>query len=114
MFGCAINECQIICSGGSTGLDGPFWPDQGCRIVTSYISQQGSYINYNGPDATASGNDCCSNAWSLCDYTGDKTSINYAAVLGVTRKACKIPNATTVDAICLQYMNQCGSPPPPA
>jgi hypothetical protein len=117
IMGCIIGECQVLCTGGSLGSPGSktypkgSWPKNGCRIVSSLQSQTGAYIPYNGPDAGTSGNDCCSNATSLCHYSGTVGSANYNSVLGVARTACNM-KGKDAQAICTMADAQCGNNPP--
>lgn len=93
------SQCQGICQGGTTDFKvtdanrNQWWGlgGTGCSLQTgdsySQNPQYGFHNQPNGPGATPVQN-CCSNAFSLCEYKGDKSSTNYANVLQVTRKAC--------------------------
>jgi hypothetical protein len=110
IFGCVINNCQSVCQGGSTGVNNPGgrWPNDGCRIVTSFESQTSKYEWFNSPSGQG-GSKCCSNAMSLCRYTGPKNTHNFRTVRDVTMRACKgSVSPLTEGAICAAFKNQCG------
>jgi hypothetical protein len=110
--GCIINNCQAVCQGGSTGVNNPAgrWPKDGCRIVTSLQSQSSKYEWHNSPSGQG-GNQCCSNAMSLCRYNGPKNTHNYKTTVSVAKRACKGSiSPLTPDAICAAFNAQCGTP----
>jgi len=101
IMGCVINTCQEVCTGGTTdnsvtaqnsflwwGLDG----SSGCSIKSGggYVQNPG----YGNPDAPGGEGGsqglkgCCANAFNLCNYNGDKDSLNYQNVELVTQRTC--------------------------
>lgn len=125
IMGCVINTCQEVCWGGTTQNKVTpqnsqfFWNmgGHGCSIKGNlgYV-QNADYGNPNaplGPGASTGQRQCCSNAFNLCFYNGDKTSTNYANVVLVAQRTCRgFASSNNVDSIC-QYFNveqNCGVP----
>jgi hypothetical protein len=129
IFGCIIGTCQDVCQGGSPEDLSPdnshlWWdpdvPGSGCTIKTGairpggYYSQNSEYNYWNQPAGVGGQDECCSNAYSLCNYSGDKNTLNYRKVLAQAKKKCKsVPGVQlTVDGIC-NFFNDpanCGNP----
>jgi len=101
LMGCVINTCQGLCTGGTTddfvtdanrdkwwGLGG-----NGCSIKSGggYV-QNPDYGLPNQPSGAGANQalkQCCSNALNLCNYNGDKTTLNFQKVEFVTRRSCR-------------------------
>jgi len=129
IFGCIINTCQDVCQGGSPDDMSPdnqalWWdssvPGSGCTIKTGairpggYYSQNSQYNYWNQPAGVGGQSDCCSNAYSLCNYSGSKSTTNYKNVLKQAQKYCKsVPGAgNTQTSICAFFADpaNCGNP----
>jgi hypothetical protein len=124
LIGCVINTCQQVCTGGTTDTsitvdNAQYWWNNGgngCSIKSGggYV-QNPDYGNPNGPSGPGASDDqkaCCSNAFNLCYYVGNKQSTNYANVIYVTNKACaKVGVPADITATCNWYNDQanCGS-----
>jgi len=123
IIGCVINTCQEVCVGGTTdhavtpenqqfwwGLGGP-----GCSLKQGLgFVQNPLYGNPDQPGGQGATDqtECCTNAFNLCFYVGDKSTTNYANVQQVTRAACsKVGVAANDEAICAYYNNRenCGA-----
>jgi len=125
IMGCVINTCQSICFGGTTDfVQTPqnsqfFWNGggHGCSIkgMLGYV-QNPNYGNPNAPagaGASEAEKQCCTNAFNLCFYNGDTSSINFANVLLVAQRTCsKFVGSTDTNAICAFYntIQNCGTP----
>jgi len=124
IVGCVINTCQEICWGGTTDQTQTtlnaqfFWNGggHGCSIKggLGYV-QNPDYGNPNAPSgagASEGQKQCCTNAFNLCFYNGDKASTNYANVVLVAQRSCKkfVSSQDTTD-ICTFYNNpqNCGT-----
>jgi len=118
--GCIIQTCQGVCIGGT--VDQPtkkntkfFWPNGGCSIKTESYSQNADYVPWNSPNSGVGGDftigQCCSNALSLCLYSGPVSSDNFIQLLQNTGKYCQafVPSKA-YNAICTFYKNpqNCG------
>jgi len=126
IMGCVINTCQQVCEGGTTdhavtALNSHLWWNEpgstGCSIKSGlgYV-QNPNYVNPNAPGGEGAAgealNRCCANALNLCQYTGNKDSINYANVVLVTRRTCRrLVGSQDIDAICTFQSNaqNCGT-----
>lgn len=120
--GCVINTCQVICAGGTTDPDITdanrqyFFPNGGCSIKTQPYSQYLEYVPWNSPNTGQGGSQdvarCCANALSLCQYRGNRDSVNYRQLLSVTQRFCApyVPSRTE-PAICAWFNTErnCGS-----
>jgi hypothetical protein len=127
-MGCVINTCQVVCQGGTTDMNptpdnaNSWWGSGvGCSLKTGgvrpggYYSQNSAYNYFNAPAGGAGQAECCAQAFSLCNYSGDTSSVNYQNVLGQASKFCKsVPGAgTSQPAICAYFANpanNCGTP----
>lgn len=124
LMGCVINTCQEICWGGTTDMNITpqnaqfFWGQggHGCAIKGGLgFVQNPSYGNPDspvGPGANEAAAQCCTNAFNLCFYEGDKASTNFANVVLVAQRSCrKFVPSRNVDAICTYYNNpqNCGT-----
>jgi len=130
MFGCVINTCQYVCTGGTTDStvtpqNADMWwqgdASKGCSIKTGairpggYYSQNSAYNYYNNPSGVGGADECCSNAYSLCNYPGgpDPSNQNYIDVLGMAQKYCKTVPGTghTQVSICKYFSTpgNCGN-----
>jgi len=123
IMGCVINTCQEICIGGTTDQDITdanrhlWWGlgGQGCskKQGMGYVQNP----DYGNPDTGGTGADegqkqCCTNAFNLCYYNGDQSSVNYANVVKVTNRSCqKYAKSTNKDKICAYYNDErnCGT-----
>jgi len=129
IFGCIIDTCQFVCTGGTpdftpTAQNANLWwngnPADGCSIKTGavrpggYYSQNAAYTFYNNPLGAGGVSECCSNAYSLCNYVGPTNTQNYKNVLLQAQNGCKnVPGTgTTVTSICkfFNIASNCGSP----
>jgi hypothetical protein len=87
----------------------------GCSIKSGlgYV-QNPDYGNPDSPagaGASKAQKQCCTNAFNLCYYNGDKTTTNYANVVLVAQRSCKkLVGSTDTTAICNYYDNpqKCG------
>jgi len=120
--GCIIQTCQGVCIGGTSVPQNNknkalFWPNGGCAIKTEPYSQNQEYVPWNSPNTGQSGNEdiaaCCGNALSLCLYSGDKASSNYAQLLQNTGRMCKkwVPSQGEPEICNVFYANpqNCGN-----
>jgi len=120
LAGCIINNCQVICQGGSelaySKKTKPFyWPNGGCTIKTQPYSQSSEYVPWNSPNTAQGGNNdvakCCANALSLCQYVGPTNTDNYKILMQVTGSMCAkwVPDRQKTE-ICQFYNNpqNCG------
>lgn len=124
MIGCVINTCQEVCIGGTTDMDvtpanqNLWWGKggPGCSIKTGlgYVQAPG-YGNPNSPGGQAgdsSVQQCCTNAFNLCNYVGPKTTTNFKNVQIVTKSSCKkFVKPYSDAAACVWYskLENCGS-----
>jgi hypothetical protein len=115
-MGCVINLCQGVCTGGTpdqpNSANTPsFWPNGGCSIMTGatrpggYYSQNAQYNYYNSPQGAGGQSECCSNAYSLCKYSGNKSTQNYQNVVAQAQQWCaNVQGAgNTVSSICAYW-----------
>jgi len=82
IFGCIIQTCQGVCTGGTTEKKvtpqnkNLWWGTGGCSIKTGltqtggFYSQNSLYNYFNFPGGAGGEAQCCSNALSLCTYPG--------------------------------------------
>jgi len=129
IFGCIIGTCQDVCQGGSPDDYAPdnaakWWdssvPGSGCTIKTGairpggYYSQNSEYNYWNQPPGQGGQAECCSNAYSLCNYNGPTGTTNYKNVFNQAKKYCaKVPGAGNTQAsICSYFADpaNCGNP----
>jgi hypothetical protein len=129
IFGCIIGTCQDVCQGGSPDDYSPdnaakWWdsslPGTGCTIKTGairpggYYSQNSDYNYWNQPPGVGGQKECCSNAYSLCNYEGPKGTTNYNKVVAQAKKYCaSVPGAgNNPTAICTFFNDpaNCGNP----
>jgi len=129
IFGCIIDTCQFVCTGGTpdfqeTPQNADLWWDgnstNGCSIKTGavrpggYYSQNAAYTYYNNPLGAGGVSECCSNALSLCNYAGPTDTLNYKNVLAQAQKGCSnVPGpGRTQPSICKWFVipSNCGSP----
>jgi hypothetical protein len=125
LVGCVINTCQEVCFGGTTDFTMTpqnaqfFWGQgaHGCSIKgrLGYV-QSPDYGNPDspvGPGANEAAAQCCTNAFNLCFYNGNKQSTNFANVVLVAQRSCrKFVPSRNADDICTFYNNaqNCGTP----
>jgi len=124
IIGCVINTCQEVCWGGTTDQDvteankNLWWGlgGNGCslKMGMGYV-QNPEYGNPDGGQgASKEQNQCCTNAFNLCYYDGDKiqNAINYANVELLAQRSCKkFTKKTDYDTICNWYndVKNCGT-----
>jgi len=127
LMGCVINTCQKICFGGTTDntvtdANRQFWwglGGNGCSIKSSSYVQNPGYGNPNSPAGAGVSREeqqCCTNAYNLCFYHGNKNTTNFANVDIVARRSCApfVPGALTTSnsSIICDFYNQernCGT-----
>jgi hypothetical protein len=128
IFGCIIQTCQYVCNGGTTDqkvtkANAAMWWDPpkstGCSIKTGavreggYYAQNSNYNYWNSPSGAGGQDSCCSNAFNLCNYKGNKKSANYKNGLAQAQRECASVQGAgnTAASICAYFNNKqnCGS-----
>ena len=125
VFELTIQYSQEVCFGGTTDHKQTaqnsqfFWGGggHGCAIKGGLgFVQNPAYGNPNAPQgagASVGQQQCCTNAFNLCFYNGDKSSTNFANVVLVAQRSCKsFVGSTNQTAICNFYnqVRNCGNP----
>jgi hypothetical protein len=119
IFGCIIQTCQGVCTGGTTDITvspankNLWWGNGGCSIKTGltptggFYAQNSKYNYFNFPGGAGGEAECCSNALALCTYPKCPNGpglpfcsnppaanrVNYQNLVVVSKRECaNVPN----------------------